>query len=190
MATAIQTISTFLSASINTETGLPLVERLHNGIPPTWTPPEPNLKPQTEVTLYSLELLRTVHGAVREEKWELGIKDWRQVNALVEIIIVLGVYKSLPPGVGLPESRRIQSVMLAKEGQRDDLPLNERKLILETFVVQMKTIIQEGGDVGENFRRRFNVDILTAMVDLAFNPASSEAERNSWKAQYNQHLSR
>jgi len=185
---AIQEISTFLSASIQTEAGIPLVKRLHNAIPETYLPPELSLTPQTEVILYSLELLRAVNDAATAEKWNLGMKDWKQINALTEVIIVLGLYKSLPPGVGLDETRRIKSVMLGKEGQHDELPQTERILLLRSFASDMKSFFEAGGSLGDNFRRRFNVDLLSAMADLAFNPSYPEQERRTWQPQYEQYL--
>lgn len=185
---AIQIISTFLSVSVDTDSGLPLIQRLHNGISALWTPPLTSPSQQTEVILYALDLLRTIHIAVEAENGQLGIKDWRHVNALVDVIVVLGLYKALSSGVGLPENRKVKSILLANEGQRDELPPNDRKVILETFVSIFKTIIEEGGDVGENFQRRFNVDIISAMADLAFNPLYPESDQSKWKEQYNSFL--
>src|SRR5579864_4135288 len=115
---AIQSITTFLSGAIATEKGLPLVQRLHDTIPPSWTPPKASLTQQTQVLLYSVFLLKEVHNTVGSVDGQLGIKDWRQFNALVEIILALGLYKALSPGVGVPESGRSKSILLEHEGQR------------------------------------------------------------------------
>jgi hypothetical protein len=186
---AIQAASTFLSASVATETGLPLIERLYNGIPTTWEAPKPNLSKHTTVILSCFRLLVAIHNAVQQEKAELGVKDFRQVNALIDIIMILGVYKSLPPGVGPPEGRRIKSVMLDREGQRDELPLEERRMILEAFISHLTEIMGTESHLGSSFRQRFRVDVLASLGDLGFDSVYPEEERDRWKGQYEVFLS-
>lgn len=190
MTTLFEATSTFLSASIATETGLPLIQRLYNAIPSSWTPPRPSLTQQLNVILYSLSLLKTIHTAVIVENSQLGIKDWRQVNALIEIILVLGLYKILSPGVGIPESRRIKSVLLANEGRRDELSVEERQYVIGFIVSSLKGIVEDGGEVGETLQRKYLVDILSGMTELAFNRSYPESERLPWKTQYESFLSK
>ena len=181
---AIQLTSTFLSASVATETGLPLLQRLHNIIPSSWNSPKDSLSQQSEVVLYSLDLLTTIDAAAVIETSQLGIKDWRQSNALIEIIVVLGLYKVLSPGTGVPENKRIKSVLLAQEGQRDNFSDEERKYLLENITSRLKAIVDHGGELGDNLRQKHLVDILSGMVELSFNPSFLEAERLYWNQQY------
>ena len=139
---------------------------------------------------YSLDLLTTIDAAAVTETSQLGIKDWRQLNALIEIIVVLGLYKVLSPGTGVPENRRIKSVLLAQEGQRDTFSDEECRYILENIVRKLKEIVEHGGEVGDNLRRKHLVDILSGIAELSFNPSFLEAERLYWNQQYEVFLSK
>jgi hypothetical protein len=186
---AIQFTTTFLSASIVTETGLPLVQRLHDTIPQSWTPPKPSLSQQAEVILYSLSLLKEIHTAVESVDGQLGIKDWRQINALVNIILALGLYKVVSPGVGVPESRRTKSVLLEREGQRV-FSEDERWFLLKSVVSNLKGIVEQGGEIGKSLRGKHLIDILGGLTELAFSPSNSESERLSWNKEYKDFLSK
>jgi hypothetical protein len=186
----LQATSTFLSASIATETSLPLVQRLYSTIPSSWTPSKDHLSKQAGVVLYGLDLLKMIYEAAITENSQLGIKDWRQVNAVVEIILVLGLYKILSPGVGIPESRRVKSVMLAREGLRNSISVDERQFLLQSIVSIMKETMERGGELGETLQRKHVVDILSGMAELAYNPSYPESERLQWKSQYNTFLSK
>ena len=187
---ALQTTTAFLSASIATETGVSSVQRLYNAIPSSWTPPRVNLSPLAIVILYSLDLLGTVNTASATEKTQLGIKDRRQVNALIELILVLGLYKALTAGVGVPETRRIQSVLLRQESRNIELPEKERPVLLQEITLSLKALVEEGGEVGELLQRQHAVDILSGLNELSFNPSNPESERLSWTTQYETFLSR
>ena len=187
---AIQAVSTFLSVSVNTESGLPLIQRLHEAIPPTWTPPDETLRQQTIVILYCLYLLKQVHSSARAENWQLGIKDWRQVNALIEIIVVLGLYKSFALGVGVPESRRVKSILLAREGRQDAMSAAEKGLLLHAMVSDLRAVLEEGGEIAEMLRKKHLVDIVSGMADLAFNPAYPSEERIPSGSDYDTFMSK
>ena len=156
---AIQATTAFLSASIATETGLPLVQRLHNTIPLSWTPPKPSLSQQSQVILYSLHLLKATHTAVEAKDGQLGIRDLRQANALVEIILVLGLYKVLSPGVGVPQSRQNKSILLEREGQNNGFSEEERQFLLQSIVSDVKGIVEKLPSLCEgNISSMFSVD--------------------------------
>jgi|SRR5579859_2403769 len=181
---AIRTVSAFLSTSLHTETGIPLVQRLHGAISATWTPPQAGLSQQTDVVLYSLDILKAVLGAAVAENHQLGIKVWRQINALIEIILVLGLYKSLAPGVGVPESRRVKSIILTTEGRQDALPVPEKALLLRTIVRDLKQVLEDGGEIAETLKTKYLVELVSAMADLAFNPAFTSEDRDSSNSGY------
>ena len=185
---AIQATTAFLSASIATETGLPLVQRLHNTIPLSWTPPKPSLSQQSQVILYSLHLLKATHTAVEAKDGQLGIRDLRQANALVEIILVLGLYKVLSPGVGVPQSRQNKSILLEREGQNNGFSEEERQFLLQSIVSDLKGIVEQGGEIAESLRRKYLVDVLSGLAELAYSPAYPESERPSWKKEYEDFL--
>ena|SRR5271170_107735 len=185
-----QTTTTFLSASIATETGLPLVQRLGCAIPPSWTPPQANLSQLGNVILYSLHLLQTINTAALTENSQPGIKDWRQVNALIEIIVVLGLYKAHTAGVGVPENRRIRSILLQQEGRNVELSQTERTILNQEMTSSLKTIVEGGGEIGETLKRKNTVDILAGLTELSFNPSNPESERLSWMIQYEDFISR
>ena len=184
----IQSTTTFLSGAIATEKGIPLVQRLHDTIPSSWIPPKTALSQQAEVILYSLFLLKEIHTVVGVMDGQLGIKDWRQVNALVEIILALGLYKVLSPGVGVPESRRSKSILLEREGQRL-FSEEERRFLLQSIVSNFRGIVQQGGEIGESLRGKHLVDILSGLAELAFSHSDPEYERLSWKKEYEGFLS-
>jgi hypothetical protein len=181
---AIQTVSAFLSTTLHTETGTPLVQRLHDAISATWTPPQAGLSQQTDVVLYCLDILKAVLAAAVAENHQLGIKDWRQIHALIEIILVLGLYKSLSPGVGVPEFRRVKSIILAAEGRQDAIPVIEKALLLRTIVSDLRMIFEDGGEVAETLKAKYLVELVSAMADLAFNPAFPSEDRVSSNPDY------
>jgi len=185
-----QTSTTFLSASIATETGLPLIQRLDGAIPPSWTPPQANLSRLANVILYSLHLLRTINTAALTESSQLGIKDWRQVNALIEITVVLGLYKALTAGVGVLENRRVKGILLQQEGSNVELSQTERTLLIQKITSSLKTIVEGGGEIGETLQRKTVVDILCGLAELSFNPSNPESERLSWMIQYEDFISK
>lgn len=182
---ALQAAGDFLSVSVATETGLPLVKRLWNAIPTAWIPPVE--AEQAQVILYALDLLKAIHETRGSQ---LGVKGWRQVSALVEIVIVLGLYKCLSPGVGIPEHRRFKSILLEQEGQRDVLPVDEQKLLLESIISRFKTMVEDGGEIGESLQRRQLTDIVSGMAELSFNPSFPQGERLLSKLYYEEFLSR
>jgi hypothetical protein len=187
---AIQSASTFLSASVATETGLSVVQLLHNAIPPSAKAAKPGSTRTSEVVTYSLLLLRATHAAVLAEKRQLGVKGWRQVNALIEVIVILGLYRSLTPGVGVPESRRIKSILLIKERQPEMLSEDERVLLLESIISEFTEIVEQGGEIGQNLQRRHLIAILSGLTELSFNPSIPIHQRNIWKVKYENFVSK
>src|SRR5277367_22055 len=185
-----QTTTTFLSASIATETGVSLVQRLGSAIPPSWTPAQANLSQLANVIIYSLHLLRTVNATALTESNQLGIKGWRQVNALIEIVVVLGLYKALTAGVGVSESRRVRRVFLQQAGGKVELSQTERTLLIQTITAGLKAIVEGGGEIGEALQRKNVLDILTGLTELSFNPSNPESERLPWVKQYEDFVSR
>jgi hypothetical protein len=186
----LQTTTSFLSASIATETGLPLVQRLNNAIPPSWTPPRANLSQLADVIAYSLHLLQTVNMAVLADNTELGIKDWRQVNALVEIVLVLGLYNSLTTGVGVPENRRVRSILLEHEGRSVEFSQSERISLIENITSSLEAICAGGGQLGQMLQRKNAVDILSGLMEMSFNPSIRESQRDHWITQYEAFVSK
>src|ERR1700743_2989047 len=92
---ALEATSAFLSASVETDTGLSLISRLHGSIPPSSMPS--STSELVQVIMYGAHILKGIDDVVVSENAQLGIKDWRLVNALVEIILVLGLYKAWTP---------------------------------------------------------------------------------------------
>ena len=187
---AIQTISTFLSASVQTKAGVSLIQRLYDAIPSSWETPSPTLSRHAQIIVYSLDLLQTIHTASLTENTQLGIKDWRQVNALNEIILILGLYRVLSPGVGVLESRRLKSAFLTREGDTDLFSEDDRMHLLQSIISRLESIVSKGGEIGETIRRKLAVDILSGMVELSYNPLISESKRDEWECRYKKFLSR
>jgi hypothetical protein len=178
---AVQAASEFLSPVLQTETGTPLVQRLGAAIPESWKPPLQIDNDQSKVILYGLELFNNLHIANGSQ---LGIKDWRTVYALLDIIVVLGLYKCLSPGVG----KRTNSILLQNEGRRDLFPEYERKMLLEAIMSQLAKTVKEGGEVGESLQKKYRIDIISGLAELAFNPTFPENEREPWKQRYESFL--
>jgi hypothetical protein len=180
--------SKFLSVFIhNPASPVPPFQRLQNTIPAEWPPPA-NVSQQTLVLLYSLDLLSSLAAAVHDQNYHLGIKDWRQLTALVEFIIVVGEYKSLSAGAGVSSGRTVTSVVLTPWIEGWELSLEERVQVLERFVGVFKGIVDRGGEVGDMFRKKFLVDIITGMTELAYNPVLPEETRAHWLVEYQDHL--
>lgn len=187
---AIADAAAFLAPSVETASGQSLVRRLSDNIPATWPSPHEFASPPFRVVAYSLVLLQAIHQTAKAENSQLGVKDWRQANALIDIIIILGLYRVLPAGVGPPEAQRRKSILLAQEGQHVRYPENERKPLEENIATTLLIIVNEGGEIGESLQRKNMVDVLSAILDLAFNPEYPESDRLPWRSQYEQILSK
>ena len=168
-----------------------LVLRFYDSIPSSQTGRDPSLSPQLQVILYCCQLLLDVHIAAQAQNTQLGIRDWKHVNALFDVIIVLGVYKSLPSGVGIPQSRRIQSGILAQEQPRHLVSEEEKRAALIGITAAFKTIINEGGEISDALRNKHLVDYIAVLANLAFNPDySSDPQAALWKSEFKELLSR
>ena len=188
---AIERIADFLSPSLANGKNEAPIERLHSTIPLSWTCENRTVRSnEAQVVLYCVDLLKTLPTVCNEDRTQLGVKDWRYVNALIDILVIVGLYKTLSPGVGLPESRRIKSALLQRQGSSATLAGNESTLVLESIVLGLKEIVEQGGEIGESVLRKHLADILSGWLELAFNPSRSEVERFSWESQYNRFLSR
>jgi len=183
---AIGNASSFLAVSADTASGMSLVRRLSDRIPQTWDASYDSNSAPFRVVSYCLDLLETIHRASRQENNQLGVKDWRQLNALIEIIIALGLYEVQPPGVGPPENVRKKSILLAQEARNARYPQYERKPLEERITATFKSIIDQGGEIGETLQRKHFVDVLSGIIDLAFNPEYPQQERIVWKSQYDE----
>lgn len=188
---AIQQIFIFLSAFVRAGNGTTtLVHQLHNAIPSAREPLLQSLSQQSQVVLYSLDLLQEVNSASLNENIQLGIKDWRQVNALIEITLILGLYRVLSPGVGVPENRRIKSVLLDRERSQYAFHDQERMPLLQAITSRLEGILVEGGEIGETLKRKHTIDILSGMVELSYNPLFPDSERKEYEARYKTFLLR
>lgn len=121
--------------------------------------------------------------AVLADNTELGIKDWRQVNALVEIVLVLGLYNSLTTGVGVPENRRVRSILLEHEGRSVEFSQSERIFLIENITSSLEAISAGGGQLGQMLQRKNAVDILSGLMEMSFNPSIRESQRDHWTTQ-------
>jgi hypothetical protein len=183
---AIRNVSSFLAVSADTSSRPSLLRRLSDQIPETWPSPNESTSREFRVVCYSLDLLETLHRATKGKNGQLGVKDWRLVNALVDLIIVLGLYRVLSPGVGPPESLRKKSLLLAKDAQNIRYPVEERKPLEQRIISMLISIIDDGGEIGDSLQRKNFVDILGGILDLAYNPEYPQPDRARWKSQYEQ----
>jgi hypothetical protein len=177
---AILAVQTFLSASLPTETGRPISELLQDAIPTSWTPRDLVQTGPSKVILYSLDLL----GAIHDRRGpQLGSQDWSAINALVELVVELGLNKSLSPGVGTADSRRM-SRLLQTERQML-VPENDRKVLLESIVLQFMRMIDEGGELGVSlYKGRPCRAVISGLAELSFNPSFTQEDRDKWNLQY------
>jgi hypothetical protein len=187
---AIADAAAFLAPSVDTASGQSLVRRLSDNIPATWPSPQESGSPPFRVVSYCLVLLQAIHQTAKDADSQLGVKDWRQANALIDIIIILGLYRVLPEGVGPPESQRRKSILLEHEGQHVRYPENERRPLEENITTTLLNTVNEGGEIGESLLRKNFVDILSGILDLAFNPEYPDSDRLPWHSQYEQTLSK
>jgi hypothetical protein len=188
---AVQDIAAFLSPSLATIKDEILLKQLYDAIPPSWADNNRlSLSDDAQVVLYSVDLLKRLHRTCNEDGNQLGIKDWKYVNSIVDIVLVVGLYPTLSPGVGLPANSRIKSPLLQRKETEGSIPENERTRVLELIILSLKVIMEEGGEVGESLQRRHLPDILGGFMELSFNPSRSNVHRTSWEIRYDSFLSR
>ena len=186
---AISQASIFLKASIPQTPGPRLIQRLQAVLPPSWSSPLPTLDSVSQIIVYPTTLLKTIAQQVNSEHLELGAKDWIQINALGDFIVILGIYKLLSVGVGVSEEKRGGGKILTREARDVEIPVAERRGLLQFIIGTLKEILDQGGVVAENFRRRYLVHYLSGICELAFNPSYPAKVSEPFKLEYTNLLS-
>lgn len=167
-------------AQLLTHRNLPLLDRLALTLPPSPTP-DPAQTLANKVLTHALHLLHAISttptptSTLATTALE-NATDNRTLNALLDLLVLEGVYPSLSPGVGIPLSRRARNFVIpASRGRITEIEDRRDVQLLESVVEGLLEALGGGGPAARAVRERCLVDVLAGCGELAFGPdAGSE----------------
>lgn len=156
----------------------------------------------------SLELLRNLHAQISEEQSTApsGLRlespnERRIVTALLDLIVLEGIYPALSPGVGIPIERRARSFtlpsLITKGSSRVEELVEPDRQLLGAIVDTLYKLLAPSSTYqsAESWSRRFKgvegairerclVDTIAASGELAFNPECPDDQRRELTASF------
>ncbi|KAI5847292.1 hypothetical protein DFP73DRAFT_623025 [Morchella snyderi] len=205
--TALSEAQHFLSPVLDqtqllTHHNLPLLDRLALTLPPPSSPsPDPPQAVARKVLTHALHLLHTISAtptpATTATTALENATDNRTLNALLDLLVLEGVYPSLSPGVGIPLSRRARNFVIpaAPRGRGKVAEVEDRRdvALLGGVVGGLLEALVGGGAAARAVRERCLVDVLAGCGELAFGgPGAGEEEeeeegeggREAWRGRW------
>ncbi|KAH0609059.1 uncharacterized protein H6S33_001287 [Morchella sextelata] len=197
--TALSEAQHFLSPVLDrtqllTHRNLPLLDRLALTLPPSPTPsptPSPAQTLAHKVLTHALRLLHTISttptptAAPATTALE-NATDNRTLNALLDLLVLEGIYPSLSPGIGIPLSRRARNFVIpASRGRITEVEDRRDVQLLGSVVEGLLEALGSGGAAARSMRERCLVDVLAGCGELAFGPGDGgEGEREVWRGRW------
>lgn len=151
------------------------------------------------VIKHTLTLLRRIHAELSERDSTANALrlerpgERRTIFALLDLLILEGIYPSLSPGVGIPIQRRARSFVVPSQvpaavGRVTEIDTADTELLRE-IVQDLSDILQPTPETaGSGYkgiegmvRERCLVDLLAGSGELAFNPDLAEDSQKKWK---------
>ncbi|KAL8716876.1 MAG: hypothetical protein Q9225_005823 [Loekoesia sp. 1 TL-2023] len=141
-----------------------------------------NIKQRKQVIARTLRLIQDLHASCNTSSNALDQleplarqKGQKVVDALLDLLVLEGIYPSLTPGVGVPVECRLKSIL---KGGFSTRPLNEAsggrpedQQLLTDIVGSIAPISLSRTGLAPIIRQRICVDLLAAVGELAFSPA-------------------
>ncbi|KAI4240317.1 MAG: hypothetical protein LQ352_007665 [Teloschistes flavicans] len=132
----------------------------------------------------ALDLLGHVYQACRSNNLDVNHidlvttpKNQKIISALIDLIVIEGIYPCLSHGVGIPMERRLKSalrggfVTTQMTEDQDDKANHDR--LLDTIVSRMFTMAISQSRLASSIQERAYVDLIAATSQLAFGPESN-----------------
>ena len=135
-----------------------------------------------EVITRTLEFIRQLHAScdASPDSFEqldpfARQKAQKTVDALLDLLVLEGIYPSLTPSVGVPVARRLKTAL---KGGFTTRSLNEasgggppNQQLLSTILTSVMPMSMTGRGLASSIQERMSVDLIAAAGELAFSPA-------------------
>lgn len=97
------------------------------------------------------------------------------VNALLDLVVLEGIYPSVSSGVGVPVERRLKSALkgeftIRSLGETSGGRLEDKRLLIHV-VDRLCPISLSRKGLASSIQHRMSVDLIAAVGELAFSPA-------------------
>lgn len=151
------------------------------------------------VIAYAISLVQNIHAHLLTKYKSFpspedifSPKDRRIIIALLDLLVLEGIYPCLTPGVGVPLERRAKVIIhpppkTLSGGIRNRDRLQDINVL--TDVILALSGLQDGrGEAAELLKDRYLVDLVAGYGELAFNPAQDNGltrdEKSTWGARW------
>lgn len=136
----------------------------------------------------SLRLVQEIHASCETSTNgldQLGTlasqKGQKVVDALLDLLVLEGLYPSLSPGVGVPVERRLKSAL---KGGLSTRPLHKAsggrhgdQQLLTDIVESLHSAFLSRRGLAPSIQQRMSVDLIAAAAELAFSPTFDDKTR-------------
>lgn len=137
--------------------------------------------PRKKIIKKTLRLIEEVNASretssngLDQKESIISQKDHKVVDALLDLLVLEGIYPSLSSGVGVPVERRLKSTLKSGFSTR---PLDkatggivEDQLLLTEIVDVIHVISLSRKGLASSIHQRMSVDVIAAVGELAFSP--------------------
>ncbi|KAL8782337.1 MAG: hypothetical protein Q9213_005458 [Squamulea squamosa] len=110
-------------------------------------------------------------------------RDQRVTDALLDLVVLEGIYPSLSPGVGVPMERRVKSALkgglITRKLDQTQSGQAQDQALLAAIIDTLNPIFVSRKGLASNIEARSLVDMIGAMGELAFSPAFATESRRS-----------
>lgn len=139
-----------------------------------WFQREVVIKKALELLEHIYQTCRSANANVNHIDLVTTPKNQKIISALIDLIVIEGIYPCLNPGVGVPIERRLKSALKGDfvtthitEDQGDRASHDQ---LLDTIVSRMYTMAVSQSGLASSIQERAYVDLIAAASQLAFGP--------------------
>ncbi|KAL8827037.1 MAG: hypothetical protein Q9170_007170 [Blastenia crenularia] len=150
-----------------------------------------------EVIGKALKFIENIHASFKtrvsgsnESESFASPKDTKIVGALLDLVVLEGIYPCLTPGVGVPVEHRLKSAL---KGGFSTRPLNdvsggkpEDHRLLIDIVDSICPVVLSRKGLAPNIQQRMSVDMIAVAGELAFSPLSDPQIRQRFVSTFKQ----
>ncbi|KAL8680721.1 MAG: hypothetical protein Q9186_003120 [Xanthomendoza sp. 1 TL-2023] len=157
-----------------------------------------DLEPRQSVITQAVDLLQNLHHVCctseeNSDQPSATHRGQKLVDALLDLVVLEGIYPSVSPGVGLPIEQRINSVLkgdlLAKPLSRDHGGQFSNQKLLTLIIDCLYPIASCRKGLASKIETRVSVDLLAAVGELAFSPTFATESRHKYLTMFNDFIS-
>ena len=152
------------------------------------------------IIAYAISLVQNIHAHLLTKYKKspspeviFSPKDRRIIIALLDLLVLEGIYSCLTPGVGVPLERRAKAIILpsskALSGDIRSIQKLQNINVLKDVILALSSLLPNSrGEVVELLKERCLVDLVAGCGELAFNPSQVDGltkdEKKTWEARW------